>query len=319
MNEKKRQEIPKPINLDDLYTSQEEREEQSKEKIEIIDLDLIDDFSKHPFKVQNNDELNQLKNSIETNGVLSPILIRPKGNRYEMISGHRRKFACKLLGKREIPCIIKDLTDDEAIIHMVDSNLQREKLLPSEKAYAYKMKYEAIKHQRGDNMSQLDTDVCQVGTVRSDYLLSKESEDSARQIQRYLRLSFLIRELLDLVDNKVFNITPQMSLSPAVELSYLKEDEQKLVFKYIDENLSTPNMNQALELKRLSQNNILNKEALYKIMNVEKPNQVENIKISINKLEKFLPRNLLMDEREEFIINACEHYSKYLKNKERER
>lgn len=319
MNEKKRQELPKPINLDDLYSCQEERENESKEKIENIDLNLIDDFNNHPFKVQNNEELQQLKNSIKTNGILSPILIRPKGNRYEMISGHRRKFACKMLGIKEIPCIIKNLTDDEATIYMVDSNLQREKLLPSEKAFAYKMKYEAIKHQRDDSINETKIDVRQVGTLRSDYLLSKESEDSARQIQRYIRLSFLVKELLNLVDNKVLNLTPQMSLGPAVELSYLKENEQRQIFKYIDENLSTPNMNQALKLRELSTNNALNEKSIYQIMNTEKSNQVQNIKISYDKLSKVLPKNLPTDKREDFILKACIHYSKYIKNKEFER
>ncbi len=319
MNEKKRQEIPKPIILDDFFSSQEEREEQSKEKIEVIDIRLIDDFNNHPFKVLNNDELKQLKSSIETNGILSPLLVRPKGDHYELISGHRRKFACKLLGINEVPCVIKDLSDDEATIYMVDSNLQREKLLPSEKAFAYKMKYEALKHQRGDSVNQLDTEVCQVGTVRSDYLLSKESEDSARQIQRYIRLSYLIKDLLDLVDNKVLDMTPQIALGPAVELSYLKENEQKLVYDYIDQNLSTPNMNQALELKRLSQINKLDENAINKLMDVIKPNQIEKFKISNDKLIKVLPKNLPEEKREDFVLKACEYYSKYIRSKEIER
>ena len=176
MNEKKKQEIPMPFKFDDFFTTQEQRDDAVKEKIEEIDISLIDNFKDHPFKVLDNDDMKSLKESIKTSGILSPVIIREKEDgRYEMLSGHRRMFACKSLGIDKVKCIIKNLSDDEATIFMVDSNLQREKLLPSEKAFAYKMKYEALKHQRKDTVNQPDTEVRQVGTVvRSDNILSDE-------------------------------------------------------------------------------------------------------------------------------------------------
>ena len=201
MNEKKKQEIPMDFKLDDFFTSQEQRDDDKKEKVETIDISLIDDFKEHPFKVIENDELKSLEESIQNSGVLSPVIVRPKDDgRYEMISGHRRKFACNKLGIETIPCLVKNLTDDEATIFMVDSNLQREKLLPSEKAFAYKMKYEALKHQ-GTSLPQ-DTTLRPVGTkLRSASILAEEVNESARQIQRYIRLTNLIPELLEMVDN----------------------------------------------------------------------------------------------------------------------
>ena len=259
MNEKKKQEIPIPFNLDDFYTTQEQRDEDSKEKIEDIDISLIDNFKDHPFKVIDNDELESLKESIKVNGVLSPAIIRKKSDdRYEMISGHRRKYASEQLGLNTMPCVIKDLSDDEATIFMVDSNLQREKLLPSEKAFAYKMKYEALKHQRKNVANQHDASVRQVGAVvRSDNIIGEEHGDSGRQVQRYIRLTYLIPELLNLVDNSEIKDKdlPSIALTPAVELSYLKEEEQRLVFDYIDCNLVTPSQSQAIQLRELSENN----------------------------------------------------------------
>ena len=202
MNEKKKQEIPMPFKFDDFFTTQEQRDDAVKEKIEEIDISLIDNFKDHPFKVLDNDDMKSLKESIKTSGVLSPVIIREKEDgRYEMLSGHRRMFACKSLGIDKIKCIIKNLSDDEATIFMVDSNLQREKLLPSEKAFAYKMKYDALKHQ-GRTSQQLDTTLRQVVTkFRSDDLIGEEHGESGRQVQRYIRLTYLIPELLDMVDN----------------------------------------------------------------------------------------------------------------------
>ena len=193
MNEKKNKEMPIPFKLDDFFTTQEIRDEESKEKIEEIDISLIDDFKEHPFKVIVNDELLNLEKSIKENGILNPTIVRKKDNgRYEMISGHRRKFASNRIGLEKIPCIIKDLTDEEATIYMVDSNLQREELLPSEKAFAYKMKYEALKNRR-NLMRPLDTSLRPVVTVvRTDDLIGEENGESGRQIQRYIRLTYLI-------------------------------------------------------------------------------------------------------------------------------
>ena len=320
MNEKEKQEIPMPFSLDDFYTTQEQRDEDNKEKIEDIDISLIDNFKDHPFKVVDNDELKSLKESIKTNGVLSPAIIRKKDDgRYEMISGHRRKYASELLGLNTMPCIIKDLTDDEAIIFMVDSNLQREKLLPSERAFAYKMKYEALKNQRKTSANQHDTSVRQVGAVvRSDNILGEEHGDSGRQVQRYIRLTYLIPELLNLVDNSELKENPSIALTPAVELSYLKPSEQELLYKYIDYNLITPNQSQAIELRNLSQKNLLVGETIDNIMSREKANQVPKFKIKEEKLYSVIPKNISRDKVEDFVIKACEYYSKVLKQRERD-
>ena len=320
MNEKKKQEIPMPFSLDDFYTTQEQRDEDNKEKIEDIDISLIDNFKDHPFKVVDNDELKSLKESIKTNGVLSPAIIRKKyDGRYEMISGHRRKYASELLGLNTMPCIIKDLTDDEAIIFMVDSNLQREKLLPSERAFAYKMKYEALKNQRKTSANQHDASVRQVGAVvRSDNILGEEHGDSGRQVQRYIRLTYLIPELLNLVDNSELKESPSIALTPAVELSYLKPSEQELLYKYIDYNLITPNQSQAIELKNMSQKNLLAEETIDNIMNREKANQVPKFKIKEEKLYSVIPKNISRDKVEDFVLKACEYYSKVLRQRERD-
>ena len=321
MNEKKKQEIPMPFSLDDFYTTQEQRDEDNKEKIEDIDISLIDNFKDHPFKVVDNEELKSLKESIKTNGVLSPAIIRKKDDgRYEMISGHRRKYASELLGLNTMPCIIKDLTDDEAIIFMVDSNLQREKLLPSERAFAYKMKYEALQHQRKTTATQVNTEVRPLGTVvRSDNILADELGESARQIQRYIRLTNLIPKLLTMVDNAELKEMPAIALRPAVELSFLSKEEQKMLAEYIEYNFVTPSLEQAIKLKELSRGGILREENIEKLLDVPKANQIQKFKISEDKLFNVVPKNIERDKVEDFVIKACEFYSKHLRNKERER
>ena len=315
MNETKKQEIPMPFNLDDFFTTQEQRDDDAKEKIEEIDISLIDDFKDHPFKVVDNAELKALSESIKISGVLSPVIIREKDNgRYEMISGHRRKFACEKLGIDKIPCIIKNLTDDEATIFMVDSNLQREKLLPSEKAFAYKMKYEAIKHH-GTSQPQ-DTSLRPVVTkYRSDDLLGMEHNESGRQVQRYMRLTYLIPELLQMVDNSELKETPAIALRPAVEISYLTKAEQKLLLEFIELNLITPSHAQAIELKKQSECGKLTEEALYDLLDKEKPNQVLKFKINEDKLYNVLPKNIDREKVEDFVIKACDYYTKHLKQK----
>jgi ParB family chromosome partitioning protein len=321
MNEKKKQEIPMPFKFDDFFTTQEQRDDAAKEKIEEIDISLIDNFKDHPFKVLDNDDMKSLKESIKTSGVLSPVIIREKEDgRYEMLSGHRRMFACKSLGIDKIKCIIKNLSDDEATIFMVDSNLQREKLLPSEKAFAYKMKYDALKHQ-GRTSQQLDTTLRQVVTkFRSDDLIGEEHGESGRQVQRYIRLTYLIPELLDMVDNSEIKNKelPSIALTPAVELSYLKESEQKILAEYIDCNLSTPSHAQSIQLKELSQKGLLVEETIDNIMNKEKPNQVLQFKIKEEKLYKVLPKNIDRDKVEDFVLKACEYYSKHLRQIDRD-
>ena len=321
MNEKKKQEIPMPFKFDDFFTTQEQRDDAVKEKIEEIDISLIDNFKDHPFKVLDNEDMKSLKESIKTSGILSPVIIREKEDgRYEMLSGHRRMFACKSLGIDKIKCIIKNLSDDEATIFMVDSNLQREKLLPSEKAFAYKMKYDALKHQ-GRTSQQLDTTLRQVVTkFRSDDLIGEEHGESGRQVQRYIRLTYLIPELLDMVDNSEIKNKelPSIALTPAVELSYLKESEQKTLAEYIDFNLSTPSHAQAIQLRELSQKGLLAQETIDNIMNKEKPNQILQFKIKEEKLYKVLPKNIERDKVEDFVLKACEYYSKHIRQMDRD-
>jgi len=319
MSEKKKQEIPIPFKLDDFFTTQETRDEENREHIESIELNFIDDFTSHPFKVIDNDELKQLEESIKQNGILSPAIVRKKEDgRYEMVSGHRRKFACEKLGLKSIPCIVKDLTLDEATIFMVDSNLQREKLLPSEKAFAYKMKYDALKNQR--DVNQHDTSVRQVGTViRSDDLLAAKSDDSARQIHRYIRLTNLVPELLEMVDNSELKQSPSIAFNPAVELSYLTEDEQRDLVDVIDENLATPSLSQAIQMKNLSKENGLSMDDIQDILDQEKPNQINKFKINEEKLYKVIPRTVDRDKVEDYVIKACEFYTRHLKQREVER
>ena len=321
MNEKKKQEIPMPFKFDDFFTTQKQRDDAVKEKIEEIDISLIDNFKDHPFKVLDNDDMKSLKESIKTSGLLAPVIIREKEDgRYEMLSGHRRMFACKSLGIDKIKCIIKNLSDDEATIFMVDSNLQREKLLPSEKAFAYKMKYDALKHQ-GRTSQQLDTTLRQVVTkFRSDDLIGEEHGESGRQVQRYIRLTYLIPELLDMVDNSEIKNKelPSIALTPAVELSYLKESEQKTLAEYIDFNLSTPSHAQAIQLRELSQKGLLAQETIDNIMNKEKPNQILQFKIKEEKLYKVLPKNIERDKVEDFVLKACEYYSKHIRQMDRD-
>ena len=320
MNEKnKKQEIPMSFNLDDFYTTQEQRDYDSKEKIEEIDISLIDNFKDHPFKVLDNEELKELEDSISKNGLVEAVIIRKKDNdRYEMISGHRRLLACKKLGLKTIPSRIKDLTDDEAIIYMVDSNLHREKLLPSEKAFAYKMKLEALKHQ--GTYLQIDDTSRQLGDkLKSVDILSSRSDDSARQIHRYVRLTNLIPELLEMVDNSEIKESPSIALTPAVELSYLNKDEQKMLVEYIQYNLTTPSLEQAIKLKELSRSGMLKEENLESLLDEPKANQIQRFRINEEKLFNVIPKNIERNKVEDFVIKACDFYTRHLKQKDRER
>ena len=316
MNESQKQEIKMSFNVDDFFTTQEQRDEEKKEKVEEINIDLIDNFKNHPFKVEENDELKALEESIKVSGVLSPVIVRKKDdNRYEMLSGHRRKLASELLGLNTIPCIVRNLSDDEATIFMVDSNLQREKLLPSEKAFAYKMKLEAMSHQ-GKN----DITCGQVGhKLKTREIIGEESSDSGRQVQRYIRLTFLIPELLQMVDNNEFDIKPKMAMSPAVEISYLKENEQLWILDVIEKNESTPSHAQSITFKEMSRSGSLTKDEIEKQMLQLKPNQVEKFKIDEKKLYTVIPKNVKRENIEDFVMKACEFYSRHLKNREHER
>ena len=320
MNESQtKQKMPMSFNLDDFYTTQEQRDDEKKEKIEEVNISLIDNFKNHPFKVLDNEEMRTLENSIQSNGLMEAVIIRPKQDgRFEMISGHRRLMACKNLGLETIPSRIRDLTDDEAIIYMVDSNLHREKLLPSEKAYAYKMKYEALRHQ-GTSLPQDSTLRPVVTKFRSDDILGEEHGESGRQVQRYIRLTNLIPKLLQMVDNTELKESPSIALRPAVELSFLTKEEQKMLAEYIECNLVTPSLEQAIKLKELSRGGILREENIENLLDVPKANQIQKFKINEEKLFNVVPKNIERDKLEDFVIKACEFYSKHLKNKDRER
>ena len=296
--------IPK-ISFDELFTTQKQRDEAKLEKVQNISLDLIDEFPNHPFKVLDNDEMDKLVDSIkESNGVLVPTIVRKKNNgRYEMVSGHRRMRASQLLGLETIPSIVKNLTDDEATIIMVDSNIQREKLLPSEKAFAYKMKMDAMKHQGKSTSSQVGT------KLRTDEKIGAEYGDSRNTVQRYIRLTYLIPELLDMVDEE------KIALGPAISLSYLNEDYQNSLLDYIQYFDATPSQGQANELKRLFQNNELEVQKIKEIMMKEKPNQVEKIKLDASRIREVLPKSVREDKIEDYVVKAIVHYEKYLKQK----
>ena len=271
------------------------------EKYEInqLPLGLLIPFKNHPFKVIQNEELNTLAQSVRESGVLVPALARPAGDRYELISGHRRLAACKLLGLPTIPVIVRDLTDEEAIITLVDANLQREHILPSEKAFAYKMKMEAMKHQGKTS--------CQLGTKsRTDGDLAKDAHDSARQIQRYIRLTNLIPEILDMVDNK------EIALTPAVEISYLTKWEQKSLYKIMQMEGATPSLSQAQRMRRMSEERRLGEGDMEDIMAEIKGNQVECIRITEERFRKHFRRDVTPLEMAEIIDKALEYYQRYL-------
>lgn len=302
--------IPKmPLQkLDDLFTTEEERVNDKLEKVIDITISDIDDFPNHPFKVIENEEMYDMRDSIKENGVLLPALVRPKADgRYEMISGHRRKFASILANKETMPCIVRDLTDDEATIIMVDSNMQREEILPSEKAFAYKMKLEALSHQgkRNDLINNLTSD--QVGRkLEVTGIIGKDNGDSQTQVKRFIRLTYLIPELLDLVDEK------QIALSPAVELSFLKDEEQYAVLDCIECNVATPSHAQAIRLKKMSQDGTLTTDEIEDILSEEKPNQIPKMKFNADRIRNVLPKNIEEKKIEDYVVNAIEFYGRHL-------
>lgn len=304
--------------LDDLFTTEEERANASLEKVIDIKISDIDDFPNHPFKVIENDDMYNMRDSIKENGVLVPALVRQKPDgRYEMVSGHRRKFASQLANKETIPCIVRDLTDDEAIIIMVDSNLQREEILPSEKAHAYKMKYEAIKHQG----KRTDLTSSPVATkLDSASIIGKESGESRDQVYRYMSLNNLIPELLDMVDNDVLKQKPSIALRPAVELSHLTEEEQYQLLDCIEYCDATPSHDQAIRLRALSKSKTLTQNEIDKIMSEEKPNQIPHISFNETRIRSVLPKEIKGKNIEDFVIKAIEFYGKHLqKQKSMER
>lgn len=264
------------------YSSNPSKDEPKKEKVRVIPLEYIDEFPGHPFKVLDDESMQKLMNSIEEIGVQSPIVARIKEDqRYEIISGHRRVHACRRLGLKLIPAIVRDLSRDEAIIAMVDANLQREHILPSEKAAAYKMKMDAMKRRAGrpskENVSPLGTN------LRTDEIIAQEAGESRNQVQRYIRLNELVPELLEMVDRE------SIAFRPAVELSYLSEDEQRNLVETIDSEEATPSLSQAIRMKKLSQEGKLDMDKIFSIMTEEKPNQAETVKFKSDELSRFFP------------------------------
>ena len=291
---------------DELFMTEQERADTRKPKVEELPLTELTPFKNHPFKVKNDAEMAELMKSIADAGVLSPALARPReGGGYELISGHRRLAACKALGMDTMPVIVRKLTDEEAVITMVDSNLQREHILPSEKAFAYKMKYEALKHQGTSS---------QVGTkLRTDELLAQSSGDSRNQIQRYIRLTNLIPEILQMVDDG------KIALTPAVELSYLQPSEQEALFSVMDCDEVTPSLSQAQRLRRMSEEQRFSDSAVMQLMSEVKGNQVEYVKVPVDKLRSYFRPDTSMKQMTETLVKAMDFYNKHLERQRRDR
>lgn len=296
--------------LDDLFSTQQEREDAKLEKIRDIPLDLIDDFPDHPFHVRDDEDMAQLVESIKANGVLTPAVLRQKEDgRYEIVSGHRRKRACELAGLTTLRSEIKDLTRDEAIVYMVESNFQRTTILPSEKAFAYKMRLEAMKRQ-GQRTDLTSSPVAtKLGQGRSDAELAEQVGESKDTIRRYIRLTNLIPELLELVDEG------RIKMRPAVELSYLDEDSQRDVALQIDINDCTPSHDQTIRMRKMFESGKLTTEAVEAIMSEEKPNQRERIVLHGDRVRSLIPKSVKLKDTEDYVCKALEHYRRYLRSR----
>lgn len=290
--------------LDELFTSQSERDNGMLPHLQDISLNLLDDFPNHPFKVRDDEDMLKLTESITERGVLVPAIVRPKADgRYELISGHRRKRASEYADKKTLRCIVSDLDDDAATIIMVDSNIQRSNIFPSEKAFAYKMKLDALKHQGkrtdltsrplGEKLFSIDE-------------LAENSEDSARQIQRYIRLTNLVPELLEMVDEG------RIKMRPAVEISYLDEDAQRDLVDAIDLEECTPSHAQTIKMRKFFEDGKLSTDVITSIMQEEKPNQREKLIIPNKAVEKYIPKSVPLEKRQDYVFKALEHYGKYL-------
>ena len=286
--------------LDDLFTTEEQRQDAQLEKVMKIPISEIHDFINHPFGVRLDEDMNKLIESIHDNGVLVPVLVRPdkNGNGYEMVSGHRRKFALEKTGANEIDAIVRELDDDQATIIMVDSNIQRENILPTERGYAYRMKLEAMKRQAGRPLNNLS----QVGTnIRSDQLLAEQVGESRNQIQRYIRLTYLVKPLRDMVDG-IHEDGFKIALNPAYELSFLTTTEQNELVDCITTCLATPSLAQAQELKRKSQSNELDETTMMDMLMSDKPNQKEKLSLKMEEINKYFPKTYTPNQKKELII-----------------
>lgn len=296
-------ELPK---LDDLFTTQQERDEAKLKKIHDIPLDQIDDFPSHPFKVMDDEEMLKLVESIREYGVITPAIVRKKEDgKYEMISGHRRKRACALAGIETLRAEVVEMSHDEAIIFMVDSNLQRTKILPSEKAFSYKMRLEAMKRQGKRTDLTSNPLGWKFHGKESAGILADEVGDSQTQVRRYIRLTELIPEILEMVDQE------QVALRPAVEISYFPKKMQKTLCEIMDMEQCTPSHAQTIRMRRMLESGKLTEESLLAIMQEEKPNQKERLVLRDSRVQKLFPRNLPAEKREEYIIKAMEYYGKY--------
>lgn len=301
---------------DDLFQTDESREEEKFSKIRDIPISEIDEFPDHPFKVLMDEDMEQLVESIKRNGVMTPATVRLKEDgRYELISGHRRKKACELAGLETLKCEVKELTRDEAIIVMVESNLQRSVILPSEKAFAYKMRLEAMNRQAGrpskDNLTPMVSDL---DTTRTNEKLGKEVGESREQIRRYIRLTELVPEILQMVDER------QIAFRPAVEVSYLTEEQQYTLLEAMEYNDATPSLAQAIKMKKYNQDGKLNSEVIQSIMEEEKPNQKEKPAFRDERITKLIPKTVPRGQETDFVVKALEFYNRHLqRNKAHER
>ena len=307
--------------VDSLFTTQEERDTATQPRVQEIPIEQIDDFPNHPFKVRMDDNMIEMAESVKQHGILVPAIVRPKENgHYEMVAGHRRKLACTLIAKLKLPCIVRELTDEEATVIMVDSNLQREQLLPSEKAFAYKMKLDAMRRQAGrppkDNSVPLGHHFTE---GKSREILAANSPDSNTQIQRYIRLTALIPEILDLVDNSVLKEKDklQIALRPAVELSYLTQQEQHDLYETMTTEDCTPSHVQAMKMRKFSEEGRLNMDVIFSIMQEEKPNQKEQFKIPKERISKYFAPGTPAQKIEDTIVKALEFYRKRQREQER--
>ena len=297
--------------LDDLFSTQEMRDDAKLAKIRDIPLELIDDFPDHPFKVRDDEDMMQLVESVKERGVITPATVRQKEDgRYELVSGHRRKRACELAGFETLRCEVVDLTRDEATILMVESNFQRSQILPSEKAFAYKMRLESMTRQAGrPKKENLTPVVSDFERQRTNEVLANEVGESREQIRRYIRLTNLVPELLDLVDEG------RMKMRPAVEISFLDEDCQRDLVDEIDLNDCTPSHDQTIRMRKMFEEKKLTPEAIQAIMSEQKPNQRERIVLSGDKVRQYIPKNIPLNQTEDYVCKALEHYASYLRKR----
>ena len=296
--------------LDDLFTTQAQRDEEQLSKIRDIPLELIDDFPDHPFKVRDNEDMMQLVESVKERGVITPATVRQKEDgRYELVSGHRRKRACELAGFETLRSEIVDLNRDEATILMVESNFQRSEILPSEKAFAYKMRLEALSRQ-GKRTDLTSNPLGRKSDGKETaQIIGEQSGDSQTQVRRYIRLTNLVPELLEFVDEG------RIKMRPAVELSYLDEDCQRDVVDEIDLNDATPSHDQTIRMRKLFNEGNLTTEAIHAVMSEEKPNQKEKIVLRGDRVRQLIPKNIPVSQTEDFVCKALEHYNKFLRNR----